>query len=156
MNLMHHQKPARALQVSNDWETSWPLRRLQNQLDQLFEESFESWFTPPGPSPGAWTPPVEVLESNEKLVVRAELPGVKREEIDLYLTGDSLNIAGERREQAQYQSGAKHRVERYFGRFHRRIALPFVVDRARVEARYQDGVLTVICPKDRGSQTKGD
>lgn len=156
MTLIKHnkQKTQALTPVSTAWSPSWPLIRLQNQIDQLFEESFDRWPEPRGVSFGAWVPAIDVYENKDNVVVKTELPGMKKDEIEVYMTGDSLNIAGERKEEAQYKTGQTHRVERHFGRFHRCIPLPTAVDSKRIEAHYKDGVLTVSCPKTEEAKKK--
>ncbi len=149
MKLMKHNKAkTEALTpVPKAWPLFWPLSRLQNQIDQLFEQSFDGWPETMAAPLGTWVPAVDVFEDKDKVVVKTELPGMKKEEIEVYMAGDSLNIAGERKQEADYQTGAAHRVERYFGRFHRCVSLPVAVDAKRIEAHYKDGVLTISCPK---------
>jgi HSP20 family protein len=133
--------------VSGGGSTFWPLSRWQTQIDQLFEESFDRWLEPTGVCFEGWSPGVDMFEDKENVVVKTELPGMKKDEIELYMTGNSLNIAGEKKEEAEYKTGEAHRVERYFGHFHRCVSLPCSVDSRRIEAHYKDGVLTVSCPK---------
>ena len=102
----------------------WPMRRLQSEIDRLFEEPFGTWLTPDGPSLEGWMPAVDVLEDNSNVLVRAEIPGMKKEEFEVYLTGENLNIAGERKMEAQEKSANTHRRELYFGTFHRSVPLP--------------------------------
>jgi HSP20 family protein len=132
----------------------WPMRRLQSEIDRLFEEPFGSWLAPVVPSVEEWLPAVDVEEHKEEIVVKAELPGMKREEIELYLTGDNLNIAGERKVQKEEKTTELYRSERFFGRFHRSIPLPAAVDAGKIEAHYQDGVLTIRCPKTEEARQK--
>jgi HSP20 family protein len=154
--MKHHQERRQALTpLSKAWSPLWPLSRLQCQIDQLFEESFNRWLEPPGgASFGSWAPAADVFEDKDKVVVKAELPGMKTDEIEVYLTGNSLNIAGKRKEETDYKSGEAHRVERYLGQFHRCVALPVAVDSSKIEAHYKDGVLTVICPKTEEAKQK--
>lgn len=132
----------------------WPLNRLQENMDQFFEAPFSSWLAPTEDLFEAWVPTLDVYEDKEKVYVKVELPGMKREEIEVYFSGEMLNIAGERKEETEHKSAEAYRSERYFGRFHRSLALPAAVEANKIEAHYKDGVLTVICPKTEEAKRK--
>jgi HSP20 family protein len=89
----------------------------------------------------------EVWETAHAVIVRLELPGLKREDIDVSIDRGSLRIRGEKRSAGRPQGRTYHLMERAFGRFERTIALPHNIDTARAELAYEDGVLTVIVPK---------
>ncbi|MFN7978819.1 MAG: Hsp20/alpha crystallin family protein [Vicinamibacterales bacterium] len=111
-----------------------PFRELSRLQDALAGES-------------RWVPPVDVYEAADKaLVIKAELPEMKRDAIAVTVEHGALTISGERPWPADVPKGDVHRVERPYGRFSRRFALPTAVDAARVEADYKDGVLTVRLP----------
>ena len=95
----------------------------------------------------SWSPAVDVVETETEIVLHAELPGMKREEIEVQLEGDSLLIRGERF--AQPNSGEEnfHRIERRYGRFARTFQFEMPIDGASVEAIYENGVLSVRLPK---------
>ena len=156
MKLMkHNQAKTEALApISWSWQPFWPVSRLQSQIEQLFEESFDRWLEPVHAPLGSWMPAVDVFEDKEKVVVKTELPGMKRDEIEVYMAGDSLHIAGERQAETEHKSGEVRMVERHFGRFHRSIPLPVAVEAGKIAAHYKDGVLTVSCPKAQGTKQK--
>lgn len=133
--------------VSRAYAPFWPMRRLQSEIDRLFESSFGDWLTPDVPLAETWVPAVDVYEDKENVIVKAEMPGMKKEEFEVYLTGDNLNLAGERKVETEEKGTESYRTERYFGRFQRSIPLPAAVDAARVAAHYHDGILTITCPK---------
>jgi len=116
-------------------------------MERLFEEPFGGWLTDDIPAIEAWMPVVNVYEEKNNVVVKAELPGMKKDEIEVHMSGDNLNIAGERKAENEEKTADMYRSERYFGRFHRSISLPVSVKADKIEAHYKDGVLTVICPK---------
>ncbi len=128
-----------------------PLSRLRDQLDQMFGEPDFSLADLWG---GTWTPPVDVLEGKDKLTVKAELPGFKREELDVSLHENNLIISGERKSEEERKEGEFYRSERFYGKFHRSIALPFTVNSDNVEATYRDGVLTITLPKSEQAKAK--
>jgi HSP20 family protein len=94
-----------------------------------------------------WAPAVDLYEDKESLTVRAELPGLKKEDIDIALIDNVLTISGERKNEKRYEGEQTSRQERFFGRFTRSITLPKAADAKGVKANYKDGVLTVTLPK---------
>jgi HSP20 family protein len=127
-----------------------PLTRLRDQIDRLFDQpDFEvnDFF-------GRWSPAVDVLEDKDKLTVKAELPGFKREDLEVSLHEGDLIISGERRFEEEKKEGEYHRCERYYGKFHRSIPLPSTVDAGKIEAMYRDGILTVTLPKTEKARGK--
>jgi len=121
----------------SDWPTwSWrspfrELERMRKEMDRLFEDLTEGIFREP--RAGVY-PLVNVTEGNDKYYVRAELPGIKAEDLDISVTGNSISIAGERKIPAEDEKAKYHRREREAGKFSRIISLPAQVDTARVEA----------------------
>lgn len=96
---------------------------------------------------GGWVPPVDIYETADKaLVIKAELPEMKREAIAVTVEHGTLTISGERPLPADVKQEAYRRVERAYGRFSRRFSLPTSVDASKVEAEYKDGVLNVRLP----------
>jgi HSP20 family protein len=87
-------------------------------------------------------------------VVKAELPGMKKEEIDVSVSENMLNISGERKEEAECAGAESYRAERYFGRFYRSIPLPVSVEGDKIHAEYKDGILTITCPKAEEAKRK--
>jgi HSP20 family protein len=133
--------------VSRAISPFWPMRRFQNEMERFFEEPFGGWLTGEVPGIEAWMPAVSVYEEKNNVIVKAELPGMKKGEIQVDMSGDNLNIAGERKAETEEKTADMYRSERYFGRFHRSIPLPVSVKAEKIEAHYKDGILTIICPK---------
>jgi len=96
---------------------------------------------------GAWIPPVDIEEDNEKLVLTAELPGFKEDQIDIQVEGGVLTIRGERTFDDKQDGKNFHRVERSYGQFVRSFTLPNNVDRDNVKASFKDGLLRIELPK---------
>jgi HSP20 family protein len=88
-----------------------------------------------------------VFEKEDEYVVRAELPGMKKEEIDISAAGDSLTIKGERKAEKEAKEKDYYLCERCFGSFERSLSLPTAVETGKVEARYENGVLEIKLPK---------
>jgi HSP20 family protein len=101
-----------------------------------------------------WSPALDVLDDKDNLVVKVELPGLKKDEINLSLHDGVLTISGERKHEVEKKEGQSFRSERYFGKFQRGVTLPTAVDASKVNATYKDGVLTVELPKAEEAKPK--
>jgi HSP20 family protein len=114
------------------------MRRFMKDLDRLFA----------GDVPGAtFAPPVEVLERDGRLVVRADVPGLEKDDVNVEIDDDRLVISGERRqEREERREGSAYRSERVYGQFHRVIALPEGADAEHATATFKNGVLEVTMP----------
>lgn len=117
---------------------------LNDELNRLFGSQVSE----------SWTPAVDVSEDKESFVVQAELPGLKREDIEVSLHDGTLTIAGERKAEKRGEETEIHRAERYVGRFQRALVLPTTVAADKVKAGYTDGVLTVTLPKTEEAKPK--
>jgi HSP20 family protein len=136
------------------WEPFSDLMSLREAMDRLFEESVvrpSSRFLAPY---GAGEIAVDMYESDEALVVTAALPGVKPEEVDITITGDSLCIKGETKSETKVEKGNYLRQERRYGAFARTIVLPVPVQTDKAEAKFKDGVLTLSIPKAEEAKPK--
>lgn len=147
MRLMRWQRP----DLSN-WYPLDHLSSLRQEINRLFELPF-------GDSTGeseffGWAPTVDMYENKDQVVVRAELPGMTKEDIQISLHQDSLIISGERKLEQESEDGETSRSERFFGRFQRALELPKAVDGNRVKAAYKDGILTVTLPKAEEAKPK--
>jgi len=139
------------------WRPRWgvipwrPFREL-GELERRFEDIFGRPFLPavwrrlPMEERG-WAPPIEVFEKEDKYVVKAELPGMKEEDIDVSVIGDTLTVKGERKAESEVKEEDYYCCERSYGSFFRSIALPSNVDAKKIEASFEDGVLEVSLPK---------
>jgi HSP20 family protein len=96
---------------------------------------------------GSWIPPVDISEDKEKIVLTAELPGFKEDQLDVQLENGILTIRGERKMEEEKDGKNYHRVERSYGHFVRSFTLPNNVDRENVQARFENGLLHVEVPK---------
>ena len=106
-------------------------------LNRLFDVTAE----------GFWAPLLDVEESRDEVIVRAELPGLKKEGIKLQVEGDLLVLSGERKAESENKEKIVHRLERVYGQFQRAVQLPSEVDGSRAAAAYEAGVLTIRLPK---------
>lgn len=94
-----------------------------------------------------WTPAVDIFETENELLLKADLPGVEMKDVDIQLENGTLALRGERRQQEEKKEGGYHRIERSYGGFARYFSLPDTVDAEHVKADYRNGVLTVTLPK---------
>lgn len=129
------------------WDPFRELEELQERVNRLFQER-----TSRGGA-RAWAPVVDVYEDENSIVVRAELPGMKREDIDIEITHDSLTISGERKFDADEKQNFL-RVERPYGAFSRSFAINVPVNTEDVKASYKDGILEISIPKSEETKPK--
>ena len=94
-----------------------------------------------------WAPTVDIFEKDDDVFIRAELPGVSRDDIDVSVEDGVLTLSGERKTDERFHEAGVYRRERSFGRFKRGFAMPDTVDTDRIEARYKDGILEIRVPK---------
>jgi len=118
---------------------------MRNELSRFLDHPF-SGFTRQPEFFRDWVPALDVLEDHDNLIVRAELPGMRKEDIEISIQEGVLSITGERKEEKK-ASGEAYRAERFFGRFHRAVTLPKAVAVEKVKASYKDGVLAITLPK---------
>jgi HSP20 family protein len=121
------------------------LDSLQSDVNRLFDSFFGT-----RRSNGVaqrWVPPMDLVESDEHLVLRADLPGLKREDVNIEVKDNVLTISGERKDHREDKTEGYYRVERAFGSFSRSLNLPDGVDPNAVDAKFDDGVLEVRIPK---------
>lgn len=121
------------------------------QLNRMLDEAFGAWpFDNQGTITSAWLPPCDIMEDADSVRIVMEVPGVRPEDVKLSLENNVLTIRGEKRQESQdngERSNRVHRYERSYGTFERTFALPNTVDPEKVEASYDNGVLTVALPK---------
>jgi len=123
--------------------STWrPFRELEEQMEDVFRMPL---WKPNGEK--AWIPAVDVFEKDDKFVVKAELPGMKEEDIEVSVVGETLTIKGEKKTESEVKDEDYYRSERSYGSFFRSIPLPSSVDASKIEADIEDGVLEVTLPK---------
>ena len=150
MSIIRYQMPEMATWPSMDrWST------LRNDLNSLFEAPLWSGFGRGGQLFNGWSPALDLYQSKDNLVSVVELPGMRKEEIEISLHDGTLTISGERkRESSNGKNEKAERTERYVGNFRRSIALPTRVDANKITATYRDGILTVTMPKAEEARPK--
>jgi len=103
---------------------------------------------------GGWVPALDVYEDKDGVTVKAEIPGMKREDIDVSLHDGALTISGERKSETKHEEAEVYRSERFMGRFQRTLTVPMPVKSDGVKANYKDGILTVTLPKSEEAKPK--
>ena len=127
------------------------LERLRGQMNSLFEGLSGRSF--PVPTAGVF-PLMNLTEDGDNFYIRAELPGIKADDLDISVTGDSLSIVGERKLAAGDENTRYHRREREGGKFNRIINLPKQINTEKVEANTANGILTIVLPKAEAAKPR--
>lgn len=132
--------------TANAWDVVRELATMQERMNRMWRGMHDGGHEDVT-SRGTWMPPVDIYETDDReIVLKAEVPGLKREDISLTVENSTLTLKGERRHEDGVKEDRYHRVERAYGAFSRSFTLPTTVDGARVRAEYRDGVLTVALP----------
>jgi len=125
------------------------ITQLQDRINRAFSDAYGRGSGPTRNdeglmSTGAWAPPVDIYQNeNQELVLKAELPGISPEDIELSVNNDTLTIRGEKRFSNEVKEDQFHRIERRHGTFSRSFSLPLSVDATKISAEHKNGVLTV-------------
>jgi HSP20 family protein len=133
------------------WDPFRDLMSIQNELNRLFGRTYAG--SEIGTA-GAWVPPLDIFETEDRFVVKLELPGIDPQDVEVSVEDSTLSIRGERRFYADVDEESFHRVERRFGQFLRALSLPTTADAERIEASFDKGVLTVEVPKVEQAKPK--
>jgi HSP20 family protein len=135
------------------WRPFSELSAFRKEMDDLWnrffgETPFRQAFSQ------EWTPSVDISETKDNVLVKAELPGLEAKDIDVSMSGDVLNIKGEKKKEEEKKDEHYHCCERYTGSFQRPFRLPVGVQSDKVRATFKDGVLTVTLPKAEKAKKK--
>lgn len=135
-----------------DWRNPFEeIERVRRRIDSLFEDLTGGMLREP--MAGVY-PLMNVTEDKDNYYVRAEIPGIKADDLDISVTADSLTLSGERKIPVEDENAKYHRREREAGKFSRILSLPAQIDTEKVEARCDDGVLTVVLPKAEAAKPR--
>jgi len=132
-----------------------PFRDFQRRLNRVFGENFGFW--PEGEealSLSKWSPACDIFEDENTLMIKAELPGVNRDNVKVSIENNILTIRGERKFEDEVKRENYHRVERAYGEFMRSFTLPNYVDAAKIKAEFKDGMLNLTLPKLEEAKAK--
>jgi HSP20 family protein len=138
--------------VMQQWHPWEDFREMERRMDDMMRHPLMTlryplsrWRAPAAEM--AWIPALEIYEKEDKFVVKAELPGINKDEIDISITGDTLTVKGERKAESTVKDDDYHRKEIYYGQFSRSVTLPSSVQAEKVAADYNDGILEITLPK---------
>jgi HSP20 family protein len=129
------------------WEPVRELNTLQSEVNRIFNTFFDAPAVGTGAAPQRWVPAMDLIETDDRFLLRADLPGVPEEDVAIELDDRTLTVSGERKSAVETQGRGYHRVERAYGTFSRSLTLPEGVDPDAVTARFERGVLEVSIPK---------
>lgn len=133
--------------VHTKWEPFRDLIAMQDRMTRLFDETLSRVWKTEGMVRADWSPPVDILERAEALVLDIDLPGVSQSEIDIKVEENTLIIRGERKFVKEVPGDNYVQIERPYGTFRRTFTLSRRIDQEKIKASYKDGVLRVILPK---------
>ena len=137
------------------WTPMRTLASFQDEMNRMFNEFFRGGS---GEEVGwgvrTWAPPVDIYETDDAVVLTAELPGVSKDDVSIEIHHNTLILKGERKHEAEVKEDNYHRVERAYGTFQRSFVLPTLVDQEHVQATYKDGVLELRLPKSEAAKPK--
>jgi HSP20 family protein len=138
--------------------TRWrPLRDLvsmQDEMNRLFDDFFGRPLVRAEWTEGVWSPIVDVSEDKDNVIVKAEMPGMKKEDVKISIQDNVLTLKGEKKQEKEEKDANYHRIERSYGSFSRSFTLPTSVKADKVKASYKDGVLNITLPKTEEAKPK--
>jgi HSP20 family protein len=136
------------------WDPFRDLNVLQDRMNRLFEDTGRGLRSDEPSSTTIWSPAVDIYETEGEIIVKAELPGMDRKDIQLHLENNVLTIRGDRRFEKETKEDNYHRIERSYGGFSRSFSIPTTVDEEKIRADYKDGVLKIALPKKEQAKPK--
>ena len=141
------------------WNRDFPVARglhsFQREMNRMLDQFFRGDIFDEGEGREAlFTPAVDFSETKDSYVIKAELPGLKKEDVKVTLNNNIVTITGEKKSEYEKKEGSYHRVERSFGMFERSIAIPGAIKSDAIDAKYTDGLLTLTLPKTEEAKQK--
>jgi len=128
------------------WEPFRDLMAMQDRMTRLFDETLSRIWKEEVPR-GVWSPPVDIMERENEVILKVDLPEMNQNDIDIKIEENTLIIRGERRFIKEAPTGNYLQIERPYGTFQRTFAIPRVIDQEKIKAAYKDGVLRIVLPK---------
>ena len=128
------------------WEPFRDLMAMQDRMTRLFDETLSRIWKEEVPR-GVWSPPVDIMERENEVILKVDLPEMNQNDIDIKVEENTLIIRGERKFIKETPAGNYLQIERPYGTFQRTFAVPRVIDQEKIKAAYKDGVLRVVLPK---------
>jgi HSP20 family protein len=158
MNTLAKWNPFRKSEELEVWRpfARWDPSREMEDMMRNMQRAFPQWpaRTEESMTLVEWSPSVDIGENDKEFIVKAELPDVKKEEIEVNVENGTLSISGERKVEKEEKGVKFHRVERAYGRFERSFTLPDEADPDKISSEYKEGVLTIHLPKNPNVKTK--
>ncbi len=136
------------------WDPLRDLLSIQDRMNRLFEQTLSRSRTEEGIAASTWSPAVDIYETSETIVMKAELPGLSREDIEIHIRDNTLTLKGERRFAKDVQQENYLRIERVYGAFQRNFTLPATIQQDKIRAVFRDGVLELTLPKAEAAKPK--
>lgn len=133
------------------WDPTHELLRLQDRLNRIFGQVLDE---DEHLISGQWTPPCDIIETKDAVVLHAEIPGVPEDSLDVQVEGGILTLKGEKRFEQESEERSYHRIERAYGKFVRTFTLPRTVDPEKISAKIERGVLQLTMPKRSETQPR--
>ncbi len=132
------------------------LSQFQNDINQLLERNYAEDQDADSSKvvTSRWSPAVDIQEKEDRFILKADLPGIAAEDIDITMDNGVLTLKGERTDESEEEREGYHRIERVRGSFYRRFSLPDTADASRIEAKGKNGVLEIVIPKQEKAQPK--
>jgi len=129
------------------WDPFRDLITLREKMNRLFEDAFTSRTEEKDLISRSWSPAVDIFETENELVLTAEVPGIEDKDIEIKIEDNTLSLKGERKFEKETKEENYHRIERAYGSFYRSFTLPTYIDQDKVRAEHQNGVLKITMPK---------
>jgi HSP20 family protein len=148
--------PTKELELWNkDFPVPRAIDRLQREMNRAFDDFFRGdLFDTSSNLNQPWSPAVDISETKDSYLIHAELPGVKKDEVKITMHDNLISIRGEKKSETEKKDENYHRVERSYGVFERSFSLPGTVKSDAIDAKYDDGVLTITLPKTEEAKVK--
>jgi len=136
------------------WDPFRDLVTLREKMNRLFEDYYPARTEEKDMVASTWAPSVDIFETENELVLKAELPGIKEDDIEIKLEDNTLTIKGDRKFEKETKEENYHRIERSYGSFLRSFTLPAYIEQEKIEAEHENGVLKISMPKKLESKTR--
>jgi len=136
------------------WDPLRDLLSIQDRMNRLFEQTLTRSQAEEGITASTWSPAVDIYETPETIIMKADLPGLSREDIEIQIRDNTLTLRGERRFAKDVQQENYLRIERAYGAFQRNFTLPATVQQDKIRAVFRDGVLELTLPKAEEAKPK--
>jgi len=130
------------------------LYSMRSQMDRLFDSLMRGEESEQQLGKGLWAPAVDICETENEIVLKAELPGVNKKDLEVKVENNALILKGEKRQESEIKKENYHRAERIYGQFQRIFTLPNTVETDKIKASFKSGILTLTLPKKREAKPK--